>query len=424
MQGIPIDPGERSEEDAARWILAQLIDWHRRENKATWWEGFRLAELDDEELLDERAGLGGLRFVQRVAIVRQIPVDRYRFEEQETEVRAEKDLYHRGVKVGSVTAIDPVNRTIDIKKTRRTADVHPTSIYMWEQPFRSNEHADSLMRIGTWVADNSVEGAGVFRAVRDLLLRRPPRLYPPHTIAALVREDAKTTACRVATELDHSVFAIQGPPGAGKTFTGTRMICELARQGRRIGITALSHKVIRKLLDEIVNAAHEDDIDGILCMQRSNEEEDSADIAIANDNATAWAALRSRSVNVVGGTSWLWAPAEASETVDVLFIDEAGQMALADVVAVAQAARNVVLIGDPQQLERPLKGSHPPGPKNQPWNIYWVNKRRFPKRWGYCYPKPGDCTRAFAILLLNCFMRDDWEREMRRAIGFWKGTLG
>jgi uncharacterized protein len=63
----------------------------------------------------------------------------------------------------------------------------------------------------------------------------------------------------------------------------------------------------------------------------------------------------------VGGTSWLWTPDGAGEAVDVLFIDEAGQMALADVIAVAQAGRNLVLIGDPQQLERPLKGSHPAG---------------------------------------------------------------
>jgi uncharacterized protein len=65
--------------------------------------------------------------------------------------------------------------------------------------------------------------------------------------------------------------------------------------------------------------------------------------------------------NVVGGTSWLWTRPEYFESVDTLFIDEAGQMALADVVAVGQAARNLVLIGDPQQLERPLKGSHPVG---------------------------------------------------------------
>src|SRR5207245_2333474 len=74
---IPADPAERTEEQQASWLLAQLQDWHRRENKATWWEGYRLAELDEEELLEDRAGLGGMRFVERLRIERKIPVDRY-----------------------------------------------------------------------------------------------------------------------------------------------------------------------------------------------------------------------------------------------------------------------------------------------------------------------------------------------------------
>jgi predicted RecB family nuclease len=387
VQGVPIDPAERSEGEAARWILAQLLDWHRRENKASWWEGFRLAELDDEDLLDERVALAGLQFLERVAIDRKIPIDRYAFEKQETEVRAEKDLFHRGTKVGSVAAIDPVNRTIDIKKTKKTADVHPTSVYMWDRPLGVSEHADALLRIGTWVAENHVDGEGVYRAARDLLLRRTPRLFAPHTIAALVGENAKATACRVAGELDHSVFAIQGPPGAGKTYTGARMICQLVRQGKKVGITALSHKVIRKLLNEVVDAAHEENIHDVKCLQRSNEEEQTAEIAVAKDNGGAWEALRSGSANVVGGTSWLWAPAPSFEAVDVLFIDEAGQMALADVIAVAQAAKNLILIGDPQQLERPLKGSHPPGAEKSALEHLLGDHKTIPKTMGLLLPE-------------------------------------
>jgi predicted RecB family nuclease len=386
-QGVPIDPAERSEEDAARWILAQLLDWHRRENKASWWEGFRLAELDDEDLLDERVAIAGLQFLDRVAVDRKIPVDRYAFEKQETEVRSEKDLFHRGEKIGTVAAIDPVNRTIDIKKTKKSANTHPTSVYMWDRPFMVIEHADALLRIGTWVTENHVDGEGIYRAARDLLLRKSPRLYAPHTIAALVGEGAKATACRVAGELDLSVFAIQGPPGAGKTFTGARMICQLVRQGKKIGITALSHKVIRKLLDEVVNAAHEDNIHEVRCMQRSNEEEQTPEIVIAEDNGTAWAAIRSGSANVVGGTSWLWAPAQSFEAIDVLFIDEAGQMALADVIAVAQAAKNLILIGDPQQLERPLKGSHPPGAEKSALEHLLGDHKTIPETMGLLLPE-------------------------------------
>src|SRR5258708_18048130 len=85
--GIPAGAGAQNKEQHAQWLLAQLLDWHRRENKATYWEGFRLADLNDEDLLDERAGLAGLQFTQRLIVERKIPVDRYSFERQGTQAR-------------------------------------------------------------------------------------------------------------------------------------------------------------------------------------------------------------------------------------------------------------------------------------------------------------------------------------------------
>ena len=72
-------------------------------------------------------------------------------------------------------------------------------------------------------------------------------------------------------------------------------------------------------------------------------------------------ALQSGEADVAAGTAWLWAREDIVEAVDVLFVDEAGQMSLANVLAVAQAAKSLVLLGDPQQLEQPQQGSHPEG---------------------------------------------------------------
>ena len=401
---IPFNPADRSGEQSARWMLAQLLDWHRRENKASWWEGYRLADLDDEDLMDERAGLAGLHFVTRISIERGIPIDRYAFEKQETEVRAGKDIYFRNQKFGEVAAIDILARRIDIKKTRKTAEVHPCALYVWDQPMRVANHADSLFEVGEWVRDNGMDAGddapGRFRAARDLLLRRPPRLLREETIAAKLAEEPKNTASRIACALDESVFAIQGPPGAGKTYTGARMICELVKRGKKIGITALSHKVIRKLLDEVVEAAEEAKLQGVKCLQKVKAEEaddDDGEIAITTDNDAPLSALISGAANVVGGTSWLWTRPEYSDAVDVLFIDEAGQMALADVVAVSRAAKNVVLIGDPQQLDRPLKGSHPPGAESSALQHLLGEHQTIPDSMGLLLPEtwrlhPHICT--------------------------------
>jgi predicted RecB family nuclease len=390
LGGIPADPKDRTAEQSAQWMLAQLLDWHRRESKASWWEGYRLAELDDEALMDERAGLSGLRFVQRLGIERKIPVDRYSFEKQETEVRVDKDVYLKGEKFGCVETMDLAARTIDIKKTKKTAEIHPAAVYAWDRPVDTSQHADALLRIGHWVADNKVEAEGPHRAARDLLLRKAPRLTGGMTIAPRLGENAKTKACRIATALDHSIFAIQGPPGAGKTYTGARMICQLVKQGKRIGITALSHKVIRKLLDEVCEAADEDKIEIGRCIQKVQhleDQEETEEIAVADDNDAPLEALRSGAVRIAGGTSWLWTRPGYSEAVDVLFIDEAGQMSLADVIAVSQAAHNVVLIGDPRQLDRPLKGSHPPGAEKSALEHLLGDHKTIPDTMGLLLPE-------------------------------------
>ena len=108
---LPVDREKRSEAEQAQWLLAQLLDWHRREDKAVYWEKFRLNDLDDDELLEEKSGLGGLEFVERLGVERKIPTDRYRFEKQETEAREGDELYYELQKFGSIVAIDFGART-------------------------------------------------------------------------------------------------------------------------------------------------------------------------------------------------------------------------------------------------------------------------------------------------------------------------
>src|SRR5207344_3399187 len=127
LAGVPEERGERTEEQHARWLLAHLLDWHRREEKAPWWEYFRLREQSDEELLDEMSALAGLTFVERLGGA----VDRYRFAPQETKIRSGDKLHLTGPesrRFGVVEEIDFTARTVDIKKSGATAEIHPTSL--------------------------------------------------------------------------------------------------------------------------------------------------------------------------------------------------------------------------------------------------------------------------------------------------------
>lgn len=139
------------------------------------------------------------------------------------------------------------------------------------------------------------------------------------------------------------------------------MICELVRRGASVGVTAVSHKVILNLLNTVMKVAGASRLH-VNCIQKVTTKSDPpSTIEEVTDNNEAIARLRDERTHVLGGTPWLWARPEVQGAVDVLFVDEAGQMSLANVLATSHAGRSVVLLGDPQQLEQPQQGTHPEG---------------------------------------------------------------
>jgi hypothetical protein len=173
-QDVPLEREDQTPEQRARWILAHVLDWHRREDKAAWWEYFRLSALSAEDLLDELAALSGLAFLGTVGGTAKAPIHRYRFPAQETDLRGGDELRMLGgAKFGSVEAISFEGRTIDIKKRRDTAETHPEAVFT-HQIVDSQVLANALVGIGEYVADNGLFGAGPYQAARDILLVAAP----------------------------------------------------------------------------------------------------------------------------------------------------------------------------------------------------------------------------------------------------------
>jgi uncharacterized protein len=362
LGGLPVDPQQWTEAHRTVALLAEMLNYYRREMNCSHWEFFRVHGLEHADLLEERTAIAGLEFVERVEVTRKVPTDRYRYPEQEVSVDVGDRLYPAGDTLddlGNVAAIDPVARTVDIKKRKRAADVHPVAV-MVDGRVEPGAKVGSLLAFARSVAAEGIDGRGPYRAGRDLLLKRLPRRRRGAEAAPGPGESLLAAATRLAAELDDGILPIQGPPGSGKTYTGARMIVALADPGRRIGVTAVSHKVIQKLLEEVAVAAgqagaalslvHKDDTGAVPAV---------GPVRAVTTNDAAFAALGERVV--VGGTAWLWARDEAVGSLDYLFVDEAGQMAIADVLAVTRSARNIVLLGDPQQLEHPNKAAHPQG---------------------------------------------------------------
>ncbi len=362
--GLPEDKDTWTESQKATALLADLLQWHRREDKSKYWEYFNRCDYLDEEFITDRATLGGLVYFGEVEKVKKSIIHRYRFPLQDTtieralEIRDPKTKSRAGDLHGDV---DYEALTIDLKRGPSLADApHPTALVPYDI-INAKAMRESLLQLGNWVADHGIEGDGSYAAARELLLRSVPRLKQSE-LRDFEHLPSLEAAKQMGLLLDRTVLPIQGPPGSGKTFTGAHMIVELLKNGKKVGVTAGSHKVISNLLKWTCKVAKEQAVDPKIvqrCDADDGYKHDFVKIAKSNDKVVQ--ALADNEAQIVAGTVWLWARPEMANAVDVLFVDEAGQMSLANVLAASPGADSIVLLGDPQQLDQPQRGVHPRG---------------------------------------------------------------
>ncbi len=363
IKDLPEDKSIWTDEQKAKWLLAHQIDYFRREDKSAWWEYFRVHELEHEDLLEERKAIAGLEFEKELPKTGRDrnPTHRYKYPPQELSIDEDDEIIEvKGEKIGTVKSISLDGYTIDIKKTGKSIDVHPTSVHVSER-VDPGTLATSLMDFAFAIDEYGLNHDWPHPASKDLLMKRKPLLTDGSSgVTLMAKEDKVDAAIRIALSLDKSLLAIQGPPGSGKTYTAAKIITELFKTGKKIGITAVSHKVIKNLIDEVIELCKKENVSISFVHKVSNKSDDTPDaVEEVTDSKKAIAAVDEH--KVVGGTAWLWADKKSEETLDYLIVDEAGQMSLSHVLAASRAALNLILLGDPQQLEQPQKGAHPEG---------------------------------------------------------------
>ena len=363
LRNVSDDPEERAlnSEMGANYQLAYLLDWHRRELNVKYWELFRLRALSADEISEEKKIVGGLRFDRTIEQRKKSYVQRFCYPEQEAEMHPEDSLENQeGVGFGKVVALHPEIGRLDILVGPSKLEMQPC-VLLVKDIVDPGAIADSLLALG----DRAVLAGGVANlpacAARELLLRRPPRLVgaPYSPPSSGTPESITDYATDLVTRLDRSVLAIQGPPGAGKTYTGSRMAVAALKAGLKVGVTANGHKVIRHFMEGVAKEAKRCGL--ALNMLHKCGDPGTDQIGTIDDNSACLKRFKSGAVNVLGGTAWLWAREEFEDAVDVLFVDEAGQISLANTIGLARGAKSLVLLGDPAQLEQPSQGSHPEG---------------------------------------------------------------
>ena len=369
LRDIPEDAAARSPQQQTKWLLAQLLGYHRRELKVEWWRWFGHIAMAEDELARDREALGPLTHLGTVGTIKKSALERYCFEPQEHAIREGRnaatpcmlDGARDATSAGKVVRIDNVRGTIDLLRGSGLSERGHPRFLIPPSPFGAKAQAASLLALGELVAARGLDGSDRRRSAIDLLARVPPRGAGGGALRA-AGESAEDAAVRVAARLDGGCLAVQGPPGSGKTYTAARIALHLVAQAKRVAVTATAHKVIARLLDEIGGAATAAN-QRVRIAQKCDEGEfcAAAGATRVSRNEELVAALDSGAVDVTGGTAWVFADASVAGRFDTLIVDEAAQMSLADVVACSQCARNLVLVGDPRQLPQVVQGSHPRG---------------------------------------------------------------
>ena len=355
---IPADRSNDPEHWRVHELLAFLLEFQRREQKSLHWERFERLGMTGQQLIEDPACLGGLERTAALPIaVKQSLIYEYRFPNQESKLRSGSscELWGGADAKATIENIDYDRQVLAIKRAKRSGPLPDRFGLIPDEIFNERTIVDSIERtVRHYLATGELPAA-----LPDFLYRRRPRLYGPAAGPLIGKyEDVLSGAKRVALGLDRSALCIQGPPGSGKTSKGGQIIAALLNAGKRIGISSNTHDAICQLMKSAAEAAAGL---GIHFTAAKCGEEDRVPfhpaIEIIPDNAGVF--QREALPDLVGGTAWVFSRPEAEGQFDYLFIDEAGQVSLAKLVAMAPSTANLILLGDQMQLSQPIRGVHP-----------------------------------------------------------------
>ncbi|MFA5596388.1 MAG: TM0106 family RecB-like putative nuclease [Pusillimonas sp.] len=385
MELVPADKREYLQ------LLIYLCDFHKRETKPKWWKLFDMANAPVEDLIEDTDCLGGLERVGKVEEVKRSVITAFSFPKQETKIKLnERPLLSSDMSsAGSVELLDFELGYINLKRAAKYGPYEKVISLLPPQPIDDKILRKAVMNFarsyltehgGASVLSRDSEGdhdiepdtdrdliidkidAEIFNyACAAFLERKPPLFDDPHLLEVCNTEDLSDSQPIIDAilSLHNSVLFIQGPPGCGKTHHAARIILSLLKAGKRVGVSSNSHKAIVHLLDGVQNLAIEEKFvfEGA---KKCNENDPDSYVSPERYIKNFYDAKEIKSHHMlVGGTAWLFSRAEHILGFDYLFVDEAGQVSLANLIAIGQSAFNIVLLGDQMQLNQPIQGVHP-----------------------------------------------------------------
>jgi uncharacterized protein len=346
-------------------LTYQLLDFHRRAEKPAWWAMFSRMEMPEDELLDDGECLAGLTpdSANPPRQEKKSIVFTYLFPEQQSKLKTgDSAAITQTAEPIRELKVDEENRRVSFKRPANKKPLPKCVCLGPGMPISTKALIEAVFRFG----DSVIEGDNKYSAIEAILNQSLPKIRGTETGSPIVPADNESLPqiIEAIANLDSSYLFVQGPPGSGKTYTGSHVIVALLKKGCRVGVSSNSHKAINNLLQGVVKVAKEQGYVFSGAKKSTNNKPDSffdGDyIEDVFDNEEIWRNVGDHGgYRLVAGTAWLFADEGMDQQLDYIFVDEAGQVALANLVAMGTSAKNIVLLGDQMQLGQPIQGVHP-----------------------------------------------------------------
>jgi len=360
VDSLPENRDEWSKEEALRELTFLLLDFHRRAAKPQWWGLFSRRDMSAEELIEDVESIGGMTVesVENSEGRRNSLYCVYRYPEQDTKLKSGDTCVRTDtLDIISNVEIDEENRRVTFHWPKRCGDPPKTLNIGPGGPIKT----DSLKEALFCFADTIIDEEDRYKALKSLIAQEIPRVKNLRRGKKIIDEsrEALPQIIKTVASLNDSHVFIQGPPGTGKTYTAAHVILDLIKRGHRIAVSSNSHKAINNLLSQIEYFAKAQNIKFRGIKKSTNLNPDSAFEGEFIRNVLSNSEAEEFEGQLVAGTAWLFSRDSFDQAFDYLFVDEAGQVALANLIAMGTCAKNIVLLGDQMQLAQPIQGVHP-----------------------------------------------------------------
>ncbi len=358
LKDLAVDDKTWTEVDRHRVLTFQLLDFHRRTAKPEWWGVFDRQAMSTEERLDNPECIAGLseqignpvRDAQSMRFTFRYPDQDFKLKTGDSVILADS------LKSINSLVVDEENQTVSFKITDASLIQAGGTDIAASRTINTDVLVNGLFRY----AEEVVRQTKKYTAIDALLMRLPPSIKGYIEGKPLTNDRATVEeVSAVVASMNSSYLFIQGPPGAGKTYTGSRVILDLLKAGKRVGVTSNSHKAIVNLLHAIEKEAVATSFK-FKGIKKSSKESDLDQVRgeLIKDVYDTRSFLASNA-QLISGTAWAMADPHLDQTLDYLFVDEAGQVSLGHLIPAATSSKNIVLLGDQMQLSQPTQGVHP-----------------------------------------------------------------